>query len=96
MAFTAHPHDYTFLNLRTQRLQYTSAQIHPHAQTYHPGGTTASSGPLWGFHTFKMVSHILSLYFSQLGPAKTPTGAGPTPASQSHKSRAAEGSLCIC
>ena len=65
MAFTAHPHDYTFLNLRTQPLQYTSEQIRPHAQPRHPGGTPASSGPLWGSSHFQNdILHSIPLFLS--------------------------------
>ena len=66
------PHDYTFLKSedtaftnnihhRTQPLQYAFTQISPHLHPCNLNGTPA----LQGLHTFKMVSHTLSLYISQ-------------------------------
>ena len=70
--FTAHPEDYTFLNLRTQNLQYTVLDLHHKTQPLQYPSAQISPllnltrmEPLWGLHTFKMAFRMPSLYFSQ-------------------------------
>ena len=52
-------------------------QISPHLHPHNLDGTPVNLGPLWGLHTFKRASCMLSLYFSQWGPIMLPQASSP-------------------
>lgn len=65
MTFTAHPEDYTFLNLRTQNLEYTVLNLHHKAAFTVPVGTNQPTFASYPDGTYRLVPPVGGLTLSK-------------------------------
>ena len=105
VTFTAHPEDYTFLNLRTQNLQYTVLNLHHktqplqsplvqispllHLTWMEPLPACASCG-VFTLSKWHLECHPSTSLNKDPQPALPHSGCGPTPVSHSSKPQAAK------